>query len=271
MLSVGQKALLSSLIPLFEEPENPFKYACPSDMNHMGWVSAFASLTKVERELHAGSLEEGELEKVQGVFDRYLTSMVICGFQVNGRLVGQEESPIHYAAKRGALIVLHTLIKKGADVNGYSYETWGKTPLSEATLADQIAAARLLIEHGADVNKFDNDSIRETTLPFHRVMSPEMAALLVERGCAVNACGNEVFQKTALHWAAHCGRPDTIFALLQLGAIDTSYPDAGSALDVARKVQNGTFSLMMARGAKIEPWIAQFSVTLLSPRKDKVE
>ncbi|MBP9842297.1 MAG: ankyrin repeat domain-containing protein [Simkaniaceae bacterium] len=271
MLSVGQKALLSSLIPLFEEPENPYKDACPSDTNHMGWVTSLFALTKVERDLHAESLEEGEIEKVRGVFDRYITSMVTCGFQINASLLGQGNYPIHHAAARGALLVLNSLIKWGADVNGYSHKTWGRTPLSETMFSNQIAAARLLIEHGADVNKFDRDNVRETSLPIHRVMSPEMAALLVKHGSSINACGHEVFAKTALHWAAHCGRPDTIFALLQLGAVDTSYPDAGSALDVARKVQDGTYSLMMARGAKIEPWIAEFSVTLLSPRKDKVE
>ena len=263
MLSVSQEYSLSKLVPLTQEPINDSPGVSEGSIfNHSGWVRCFSTLGRVEEEMHLNRdrVFASEIEKVQGVFDRFVDSMIMFGFDVNKPLQGHSSFPLHRAAYSGHVTILSSLIRRGGDVNACT----PTTPLIEAARGDQVAAGRLLIRHGADVNKFSAlFSKNDESLPLHYAISPEMCALLIENGCSVNARSKSVFHETALNWAAHCQRADTVHYLLTAGAIDSAPPGEDTALTVARKVDSGIYSRMMDDGKPKLPWVSRFVINLL--------
>lgn len=254
---------LKELTPLKAEPSNRHveERTHTIDVNHYGWVEQFHKLIQVERKIDLRHFNQETIQKVQESFNRFLDSMIRFGFAVNKNLAWQDSKPIHEAAREGCLLTLNALIQQGADVNAYAQEkTWGDTALHAAASANQVAAAELLIKNGANVNK-----PKDTTsllLPLHEATSPEMCALLVRSGCSVNARSNQIFQESALHFNARCGRPDTLLTLLKLGAKDYRHLTAGSALEVAERVHSGTYSLL--RSPNRNPVATRLSIDLLS-------
>jgi len=254
--------IFKTLAPLTHEPFNDAPATrLLKNTNHLGWVRSFIQLIQTEKSIDFTQLDQETIYKVQQAFDRVLDSMVNFGFDVNKNQAWENCKPIHKAAGEGCLMILNALIKKGADTNGYDYSnTCGYTPLYSAAFANQIKAAELLVQNGADVNKPSTGARK--VLPLHIATSPEMCALLVRHGCPVNARSEDTFHESALHWNAHCARPDTVLALLKLGANDFNHPTAGNALGVAKKVHDKTYSVMM--GNPWNPVATRLTVDLLA-------
>lgn len=229
--------------PLFEGSESE---ADIPQHNHPGWASLFEPLLHAEMSLSSFIVDDEAKKAIAQAFHLTLESMVGYGFSVNQKMLWQDFGPLHQAAQAGCQMILTALIKLGADVNGYSDGDSGSTPLYLAARENQLESARILIAHGADVNRRSGVT-GFNELPLHVATSVEMCVLLVKSGCPVNAKSSAVYHESALHWAAHCARPDMVLALLRLGAQDFSYPGRGSALDVARKVHFQTCSVMGGR------------------------
>ena len=101
-----------------------------------------------------------------------------CGLNDTGRLqalidedpavVGATEdygmTPLHWAARAGAMECAELLVKKGAAVNALNKAQ--RTPLQLAAEKDQSAMVRCLAKHGADLNTQD----KKGRTPLHRAM-----------------------------------------------------------------------------------------------------
>lgn len=257
---------LSLRLACITQPPDNTEYpqtAVIPNTNNFAWTRLFNNLLQIEKSFSPTYLNLDTLAKAQAIFDQYIRSMSEQGFEINKELVWRDTKPLHLAASNGCLFTLSSLIKHGADVNllKSADNTYGGTALYEAALKNQLKAAEILIQNGADVNK-PYSLGGDTSLPIHTATSPEMCTLLVKNGCFVNSRGTKVFQESALHWAAHCARPDTIFTLLKLGAKDIPIPGKRTALEVAKKVHDKSYSVLM--GGSYNPSVTGLSVSLLS-------
>ena len=59
-------------------------------------------------------------------------------------------TPLHYAAMRGHLDVLHVLLAAGADVNAHDESVIGNTPLGEVARTCSFEVTKILIDAGAN-------------------------------------------------------------------------------------------------------------------------
>jgi len=71
----------------------------------------------------------------------------------DGEINREKWTPLHYAAEKGSIIVLHDLINRGAGVD--PTDTLDKTPLMIALENKNSLAARSLIESRADIEMKD--------------------------------------------------------------------------------------------------------------------
>jgi ankyrin repeat protein len=76
--------------------------------------------------------------------------LVAAGAPVNGRFAGpHRETPLHWAASGDDVAVLDALLDAGADIEADGAVLTGGTPLADAVVFAQWAAARRLVERGA--------------------------------------------------------------------------------------------------------------------------
>ena len=76
--------------------------------------------------------------------------LVAAGAPVNGRFAGpHRETPLHWAASSDDVAVLDALLDAGADIEADGAVLTGGTPLADAVVFAQWAAARRLVERGA--------------------------------------------------------------------------------------------------------------------------
>ena len=213
------------------------------DVNHFGWVSLFDRIIEIERNYFLMfDPELKTVDKVQKTFYSFLLSMISFGFDVNKDLVEQNNKPLHQAAAAGCKILATCLIQLGAQIDGYN--CYQETPLYKAAKNNQMAVAQLLLENKADPEKINTLSDHETAL--HTTSSPEIIHLLFSYGATPNKTSKTHWKFTALHWNAHCARPDSVQALLDRGMKDLRRNSQGeTALDIARKVQNGTYAVTL--------------------------
>jgi len=85
-------------------------------------------------------------------------------------LIGKQGglTPLHYAARQGALRTAEVLVEAGADVNSASPAD-GNTPIVVATINGHFDLAMYLLDHGADPNRASNNG-----------MTPLYAAINIE-------------------------------------------------------------------------------------------
>ena len=114
-------------------------------------------------------------------------------------------TPLHWAARAGAMECAELLVEKGAAVNALN-KAW-RTPLPLAVEQDRAAMVRLLAAHGADLNAQD----KKGRTPIHRAMYEGRVAAaeaLLEAGAdpmVLNKRGKNAFEiarKEARHFRA---------------------------------------------------------------------
>ena len=94
-------------------------------------------------------------------------------------------SELDAAAKSGHLAKVKELLVRGADVNFRN--SYGATPLIEASLRGYEAIVRTLLEHGADVGTADT-VFGATALNFAALTGQvQVVEFLLKRGADVNA------------------------------------------------------------------------------------
>ncbi len=106
------------------------------------------------------------------------------GFGSAGGIRKQCKSPVHESCILGHAPLLDLLIKNGGDVNIIDEET-GRTPLDEATLANNLECMQLLLSQDVDVNHEDN----KQGTPLHKAVSMgnvQAVELLLKHNAQVN-------------------------------------------------------------------------------------
>ncbi|EAY19427.1 ankyrin repeat protein, putative [Trichomonas vaginalis G3] len=68
---------------------------------------------------------------------------------------GNQETPLHFAAKSNSLDIVSTLISHGADINAINVNGW--TPLHHAYYIKSDEMIQKLIDNGADANIADKN------------------------------------------------------------------------------------------------------------------
>lgn len=90
------------------------------------------------------------------------TSPVFLTFLFADSFLGQNRTPIHFAAYQGQLHALYGLIKLGKNVNSRTVD--GVTPLHEACSRGNFYCAKMLIQAGAEVIVNYSSSFKEVVL-----------------------------------------------------------------------------------------------------------
>lgn len=155
------------------------------------------------------------------------------------------ETPLHVVARRGSVALCDELVRRGAAMERKRHD--GRTPYAVAALAGNDDVARYLAEHGASTELSAVDRLVAACSRGDRVAAEGMLAAQPElvrqlgpehyaalyRAAERNdtraletmlACGfdpnhpDDEIGKTALHAAAHEGRPESVRVLLAHGA-----------------------------------------------------
>jgi ankyrin repeat protein len=127
--------------------------------------------------------------------------------------VGQ--SPLHLAVVNGRTEVVAYLIRSGVSVDQLTRDGW--TPLLLACECGDANTSRMLLDSGADVNF---KSKKHGNSPLHRAANSghlELAKLLLSRGADVNIRNNS--NNTPLHRAVNGNYPEMVELLIANGAV----------------------------------------------------
>lgn len=149
------------------------------------------------------------------------------------------------AARIGRVDMIDTLLKAGADVNGYDQR--GFTPLILAAYNGQAAAVEALLAGSADPCKPDAKQGNTAQMGVAFKGDDAIATRLLKTSCDVNA-RNKAGQ-TALMMAALFGRTAQIDMLLAAGA-DRAIADATGSTAASVAAAQGNDRLAAALAAK---------------------
>lgn len=158
----------------------------------------------------------------------------------NDSFLGQNRTPIHFAAFQGQLHALYGLIKLGNNVNGRTVD--GVTPLHEACSRGNFYCAKMLIKSGAQVNVRNIDG----SSPLCEAAcsgSIDCINLLLDNGALVN---DPMARSTPLHEAALRDNWEAVSALIAAGCkLETSDGHFGTPLHAACFKGNVASSLQL--------------------------
>lgn len=158
------------------------------------------------------------------------------------------EATLRYAAEKGDVATMLTLLTNGVNVNGKDKK--GTTALMDAASNGQIPALQVLLVKGANVDARDESGI---TALFYAASNGQVPALqmLLTRGANIEARAEDGL--TALMLAASSGEVPALQALLAKGAnIDARTEDGGTALMLAAgDGQVRAMQALLAKGADI--------------------
>jgi uncharacterized protein len=123
------------------------------------------------------------------------------------------DTPLHRAAREGDLVLLRSLLGRGADAN--VRDAAGQSPLLEAVAAGRLAAVRLLLGSGANVNAVSSAG-RTPLIEAAERGHLDTARLLIAAGADLNL--SQRGSGTALETAERAGHTDLAAMLRQAGA-----------------------------------------------------
>ncbi len=186
----------------------------------------------------------------------------------NPHAVDSEKATTLYAATVGNdTDTIAQLVNAGVNVNTPNF--MGSTPLMNAAMAGNVAAAKLLLAKGADVNAVSGPPGQQvkngtialgtfTPLLLASANGPlELVNVLLAAGADVNA--KEARGMTPLMYAVATdhGDPAIVKALLARGAnVRATTPQGETAADWARKVGNTALADVLAAGPASTPMAA---------------
>eukprot|EP00111_Clytia_hemisphaerica_P008770 TCONS_00025648-protein len=87
-------------------------------------------------------------------YDDMIEFLVHNGANLGAKTVGENQTPMHYAAKNNAAASLKMMLRLGAHINDRDYKK--RTPLFVAAETARAEAARFLIEQGAPAGVYDS-------------------------------------------------------------------------------------------------------------------
>jgi len=179
-------------------------------------------------------------------------------------------TPLMWAAYRGDLAMVKTLVAAGADVN---MEGMIGTPLEQAAWNDCYETSKYLLDHGANPNYVSH---MDTFTALHWAASTEdpdarMVNLLLSHGANPNMGGGDSVDaflsvdQTPLMLARRRGETPIVKALLAAGATNETPDTISSATAPARtipaQIDNSTLRSAMARA------VAPLQVTSIESKK----
>ncbi|XP_072170582.1 uncharacterized protein [Diadema setosum] len=94
-----------------------------------------------------------------------------CGADIEYATKGENQTPLHYAARNDACKTLRALVKRGAFLQARDYK--GRTPLQVAAEYDRSETARLLLESGGTAS--DTDDSGHSAMQFMVTKMPHVA------------------------------------------------------------------------------------------------
>ena len=154
------------------------------------------------------------------------------------------DTPLHFAATEGNIILIDSLISKGADINARNDE--GMTPLMAAIIREKKDSLEHLIKRGARINVETSEKLT----PLHVALSRgfyDGVNTLIQSGAKLDA--RDKYGNTPLHMAIGMGRIDIAASLITSNI--NIQNDAGEApihLAVAKGSMDGVV-LLMLKGA----------------------
>jgi ankyrin repeat protein len=116
--------------------------------------------------------------------DETVALLVAAGAPVDGRFAGpHQETPLHWAASSDDVAVLDALLDAGGDIEADGAVLTGGTPLSDAVVYAQWAAARRLVERGAAMTLWQAAALGEVA-----ALEGMLAGTAYEQADLDNAC-----------------------------------------------------------------------------------
>ncbi|PGH02527.1 hypothetical protein AJ80_08838 [Polytolypa hystricis UAMH7299] len=115
------------------------------------------------------------------------------GFDVNGRMAGDDRTPLHAAASAGAGRTIVFLLEVGADITARSKD--GSTPLHAAMdrhdAPKSMRIARILLENGASINAKNNYGETPLMVSLSVTCPGRLVQFLLEWGADIHARDNQ--------------------------------------------------------------------------------
>lgn len=151
-------------------------------------VTLFAKETA--RQALTAAIKKGDLEKVESLIE----SSEVAVDELTDNY--EEQSPLIEAAIEGKIAIIEFLIKKGANIEGFSKKN--SSPLEKFIEASKrlsnselINTVKLMLEAGADVNAAESDKYTALMAACEYTRSLDLVKLLLKKGAAINAQSTE--------------------------------------------------------------------------------
>lgn len=149
--------------------------------------------------------------------------------KLSDRQMAKERSQMHFAASRGQLMVIHSLIREGFSVNKKT--SMGYTPLHDACWTNHPYSASHLLKAGAEVDAMSSDGKTPLALA-SSVGSKDCVKLLLECKAKVNVEDGSC--PSPLHAAAVGGHHECVDLLIDEGGnVNGVNPYYGTPLHAA--------------------------------------
>jgi len=195
------------------------------------YTAAGMSLTnQVQKPLDAGADYQAEQSRFSNkVFEHGpIVSGISCPLhQMPGSYFAYYVSPLHWAARSGALETARLLLSRGE--NDSCRDSDGETPLFWAAATGQAEVAQLLIQHGTDVNATNLSGINPLLIATRDTGNPDIVGVLLKTGARVN--DRDSSGENALHKLAWYGCPP--------GGVETARLLFAAGGDIRAKNENG--------------------------------
>lgn len=161
------------------------------------------------------------------------------------------ETPLFLAVRNGRPEVVTALLSAGANVS--SRNRHGDTPLHVAASTGTPAIVGVLVDAGAEVDIASECKVGDR--PVHRAARSDnlgTITALINSGADIDA--RDACQRTAMHYTARDGKPETLRALIELGAAVSGNRDRtgrGALNYAARRGSTECIRIFLAAGANV--------------------
>lgn len=162
----------------------------------------------------------------------FLITQKLVGIDVLEKVDETMDSPLIFAARRGHVAVVETLLRHGvrADIMGQN----AVTALMTSSMGGHTAVVKVLLQYGADPNMREPSILTTALLIAADRGHADIVKMLLQRGASVDIKNSK--QVTALELAAVSGHAAVVEVLLEHGANpNTETPEGMTVLMLAAK------------------------------------